>query len=203
MKKKKYTALLCAAVLTCGAFLCGCSSTEAETEATQTTEAEMTQPMTMGEITAIDGTTVTLALRGGRGGMGGEMGERPEMPEGMEKPDGEAPEGMEKPDGDMPEMKEGQEPSARPEGELPEGMEKPDGDMPENMEMPEEQTITIDLSAFDTVNVEELAVGDMLSVELDADGNVLSVAAVALSQMPEMGEKGPKEKPEGETTAEG
>lgn len=143
MKKKKYFALLCTAALI-GALACGCGSTETETETTATeTTAEAPQPMTMGEITAIDGTTVTLELRGGRGGMGGKMGERPEMPEG------EAPE--------------------RPEGE-----------------MPEAETITVDLSAFDNIDVADLAVGDMLSLEMDADGNVTAIEKADLSQMPEM-----------------
>ena len=170
MKKKKYLALLCAAVLACGAFFCGCASATTETEANtaQTTETEAPKPMMMGEITAIDGTTVTLQLRGGRGGIG-EKGEAPEKPTDDEKP----------------ELKEDKE---RPEGENP-----VDGKRPESM--PEAETITVDLSAFDTVNAEELAVGDMLSVEMDADGNVTAVATVDLSQMPERPEGKPENTP--------
>lgn len=86
----------------CGAADTKEDSEEVVTESSQTTEESPTaesatnapmqmEAMQQGKITAIDGTTITIALA--------EMPSR-EMPEGMEKPaDGEAPEG-----GKMPQM---------------------------------------------------------------------------------------------------
>ena len=104
-----------------------------------------------GQITAIEGNTITIALAqmpeqdmpngDGRnqGGEPPEAMERPEdgeKPEGMTKPeDGEQPEGMTKPeDGEQPDG------MTKPEdGEKPEGMTKPeDGEKPEEMTKPED-----------------------------------------------------------------
>lgn len=79
----------------------------------------------------------------------------------------------------------GDSPMDDPSGdEIPEGMEAPaDGEMPEMKKM---ESITIDLADFDAIDVTELAVGDMLSLEMDADSNVTAVAKVDMSQMPEI-----------------
>lgn len=75
---------------------------------------------TMGTVTAVDGSQITVQL-GGRGGMGGGQPASGEMPQ---RPDGEMPEGQPPASGEMP---------ASPDGEAP---EMPDGQPPASGEMP-------------------------------------------------------------------
>lgn len=75
---------------------------------------------TMGTVTAVDGSQITVQL-GGRGGMGGGQPASSEMPQ---RPDGEMPEGQPPASGEMP---------ASPDGEAP---EMPDGQPPASGEMP-------------------------------------------------------------------
>ena len=94
---KKWTIALCICALL--ASLSGCAGPASEattsTAATQTTAASsernpIPENVIMGQVSAIDGTMLTLNLgeMGGRGGFGG-MGQMPqngELPEGKEKP---------------------------------------------------------------------------------------------------------------------
>ena len=150
----------------------------------QTSEAIQNEKGYFGEITAIDGTTLTVSvMSGGRGAGMMQGGEKPsgEISEGMEPvemPSGEIPEGMEPgeiPSGEMPEgmepvempsgeMPEGMEPGEMPSGEISEGMEPvemPSGEMPEGMEpgeMPVEdiprETMTVEVTDSTTITID-------------------------------------------------
>lgn len=188
MKMKKQLTLFCTALLTIGS-VCGCSSSAASMDATQSDTGineELSQPMTLAEITAIDGTTVTLQLLGGRGGRG--MGENPQAPDDAERPD--MPEGAER-----PEKGEGQQPPDMETGErpeIPEGSAPPEKEHPEmsneqkapNDAPPASEPMTVDLSAFDAIDITELAVGDFLSLTMDSEGNVTAIEKADLPEMP-------------------
>lgn len=183
MKMKKQLTLFCTALLTIGS-LCGCGSSETSGDAAQQNTSineEMSKPGNLAEITAIDGTTVTLQLLGGRGVHG--MGKQPQMPDGTEKP--EMDDVREK-----SEMKNDQQPSdtgnkERPE--MPEGAAPPEmndeqqapGNIP-----PVSDPITLDLSAFDTVDVSALTVGDYLSLTMDEERNITAVEKTDRPEMP-------------------
>ncbi|MCD7735039.1 MAG: hypothetical protein LUH48_07965 [Clostridiales bacterium] len=174
---KKLLSILCALALALS--VTACSSTESEdtsetdtateTETTETDQVEETSADTetatqVGQITAIDGSTVTLQLgeltEMSGGGFGGEMpdgkgggdfdgelpegdsasadGEAPELPDGEEMGDGEAPD-------DLPD-RDGEAPSG--DGEIPDDLptdgqgrdfdgEMPDGDGDFDGAMPE------------------------------------------------------------------
>lgn len=163
MKTKKYLPLFCAALLSVSAFCgCGAEETTQDDPAVSQMEEETPEQYALGEVLSIEDTTVTLALRNGMG---------------REKPEGEPPA-----DGDMPE---------KPAGDIPEKPENIDGEKPDDMpERPEDKTtVSVDLSAFDTVDASAVAVGDLLSVTLDSEGGVLSVEPADLSEMPEMPER--------------
>ena len=134
--------------------------------------------MALGQITAMDGDTITLTL--GETNVGGE-------PSG-EAPSGEAPSG-EAPSGEAPseEAPSGEAPS----GEAPSG-EKPSGGGPGkegNGEVPftaSDETLTIKFDGTVSVQVmedgqltegstEDLAIGDILSIAYDEEGAVVSV----------------------------
>ena len=154
-----------------------------------------------GKVTAIDGTTVTVALA-----------EKPELPADGEKPEGEAPE---KPADDR-QPADGQTPPEKPadEGEAPEKPaddrqpaddgnapekpadgEKPEGEAPEKPadgERPEltfsDETTTYDLSdAVITVedngtvssgDITDITVDSLLLLKCDEEGNVVAVTVL-------------------------
>ncbi len=172
--RKKHLTLFCTVLLSFSG-LCGCSSAEPAADTSQATETnQIEQPTTIGEITAIDDTTVTISLRGSKQPAGERpeisAGEMPEMPEG-ERPNGGKGEKPDIPEGEMPEPPEGE----RPNGGKPDFTEK---------------TITVDLSAFDTIDANSAEIGDLLELELSEDDTVLSVKKADLSQMPDISDKG-------------
>lgn len=153
----------------------------------------------LGQITAIDGNVISVALA-----------ERPEAPDGEaptgEKPDGQAPDGNggapngeapageapsgEKPDGQAP---DGQAPDGeKPTGEVPSG-EAPDGQKPEK-DMLDEMTLTLSGESLTiTVNddtiitidgadatLDDLQVGDTVSFFLD--GEVVTSLSVGMPE---------------------
>ena len=140
----------------------------AETDAVATPQADSSDSVLMGRITAIDGDTITISTMGKSGGPRGDSeapaqadGEMPEKPEGEmpEKPDGEATEMV---DGEVPEMADGEEGTAS------------------------EQTITVTVDTVITIDekeavLEDLAVDDMISVKMES-GKVVSVSTTVQPQ---------------------
>lgn len=120
---------------------------------------------TMGTVTAVDGSQITVQL-GGRGGMGGGQPASSEMPQ---RPDGEMPEGQPPASGEMP---------ASPDGEAPEMPQPPEGE-------PEQEELTFDLSGAtvqrqtddgtESASADEIAVGDLVQLEMDESGEVTLV----------------------------
>lgn len=176
---KVMCAVLTAAMVMTGFTACGGSttasaaSTEAsenkETIATGSTESgEEKVESYLGQITAIDGNVISIALA-----------EKPEAPNG-EAPTGEAPSG-EKPDGQAPDGNGGAPNGEAPTGEAPSG-EKPNGQKPEK-DMLDEMTLTLSGDTMtitandDTIitidgedaTLDELQVGDTVSFFLDGE----------------------------------
>lgn len=171
--RRKVIAGCIVAALAAGVMITGCASqanaasttsatTAASTEEKQKPEKDDNQ--VRGQITAIDGDTITMTtmVGGGRGG---------------EKPDGEKPTG-EAPTGERPE---------KPSDESGSG-EKPTGDA-----AGETKTITLtsstsvvsrDKDTETAITSDDLSVGDMISVEMDGD----TVVKVSLQKMPEKSE---------------
>lgn len=180
---KVMCAVLTAAMVMTGFTACGGSTTAsaASTEALENKETiapESTAESTesgeekvesyLGQITAIDGNVISIALA-----------EKPEAPNG-EAPTGEAPSG-EKPDGQAPDGNGGAPNGEAPTGEAPNG-EAPNGQKPEK-DMLDEMTLTLSGDTMTiTVNddtiitidgedatLDELQVGDTVSFFLDGE----------------------------------
>ena len=170
---KVMCAVLTAAMVMTGFTACGGSTTAsaASTEASENKETiapESTTESTesgeekvesyLGQITAIDGNVISIALA-----------EKPEAPNG-EAPTGEAPSG-EKPDGQAPDGNGG-----APNGEAPNG-QKPEKDMLDEMTLTlsgDTMTITVNDDTIITIDgedatLDELQVGDTVSFFLDGE----------------------------------
>lgn len=205
MIRKKICMFLC---ITASAIaLIGCQ--EKETAVVQEKETNLTEDSSSitGQVTAVDGSSITLALvdmeRQGGGMPEGEDGEMPEREEGMT--------------GDMPEREEGMT-GDKPEGEMPEGMtgdmpERPEGetgDMPQGGRMSgfelsgETQTITVsDSTTYQIQEMNETKEGSLSDIEEDSilrvvmDGD--EVTSVTIMQMGEGG-RATQSEPETEAT---
>ena len=186
--KKKFLSLLCAAAMVFSLAACGTK--------TDTTYAGQTLT---GRVTAIDGTSVTLALgeltedaapSGGAPSGDSDSQQPPEMPSGdseSSQPTGTPPE---KPDGGSSD-ESGQQPPEKPE----EGGSQSDGSTPP--EMPDSmtgssftesgETLTADISKAsitkdgESVSASDVAVGDILTVTFDSKGVVSTVEIVTLT----------------------
>ena len=129
---------------------------ESTTENTESGEEKVESYL--GQITAIDGNVISIALA-----------EKPEAPNG-EAPTGEAPNG-EKPDGQAPDGNGG-----TPNGEAPNG-QKPEKDMLDEMTLTlsgDTMTITVNDDTIITIDgedatLDELQVGDTVSFFLDGE----------------------------------
>ena len=208
---KVMCAVLTAAMVMTGFTACGGSTTAsvASTEASENKETiapESTTESTesgeekvesyLGQITAIDGNVISIALA-----------EKPEAPNG-EAPTGEAPSG-EKPDGQAPDGNGGAPNGEAPTGEAPSG-EKPNGQTPDgnggapngeapNGQKPEKNmldemtltlsgdtmTITVNDDTIITIDgadatLDDLQVGDTVSFFLD--GEVVTSLSVGMSE---------------------
>ena len=126
----------------------------------------------LGQITAIDGNVISIALA-----------ERPEAPDG-EAPTGDAPSG-EKPDGQAP---DGEKPTGEvPSGEAPDG-QKPEKDMLDEMTLTlsgDTMTITVNDDTIITIDgadatLDDLQVGDTVSFFLD--GEVVTSLSVGMPE---------------------
>lgn len=174
--KKKFLSLLCAAAMVFSLAACGTK--------TDTTYAGQTLT---GRVTAIDGTSVTLAL--------GELTENSAPSGGAPSGDSESsqPSGTppEKPDGGSSD-ESGQQPPEKPE----EGGSQSDGSTPP--EMPDSmtggssftesgETLTADISKAsitkdgESVSASDVAVDDILTVTFDSKGVVSTVEVVTLT----------------------
>ena len=182
---KVMCAVLTAAMVMTGFTACG-GTTSAGTESVASESAEQKETIApesttegtesgeekvesyLGQITAIDGNVISIALA-----------EKPEAPNG-EAPTGEAPSG-EKPDGQAPDGNGGAPNGEAPTGEAPSG-EKPNGQKPEK-DMLDEMTLTLSGDTMtitandDTIitidgedaTLDELQVGDTVSFFLDGE----------------------------------
>ena len=186
--KKKFLSLLCAAAMVFSLAACGTK--------TDTTYAGQTLT---GRVTAIDGTSVTLALgeltedaapSGGALSGDSDNQQPPEMPSGdseSSQPTGTPPE---KPDGGSSD-ESGQQPPEKPE----EGGSQSDGSTPP--EMPDSmtgssftesgETLTADIAKASitkdggSVSASDVAVDDILTVTFDSKGVVSTVEIVTLT----------------------
>lgn len=152
------------------------STTEQSTveQSTATESGEEKVESYIGQITAIDGNVISIALA-----------EKPEAP------DGEAPNG-EKPDGQAPDGNGGTPNGEAPAGEVPSG-EAPDGQKPEK-DMLDEMTLTLSgdtmtitvnddtIITIDGANatLDDLQVGDTVSFFLD--GEVVTSLSVGMPE---------------------
>ena len=200
---KVMCAVLTAAMVMTGFTACG-GTTSAGTESVASESAEQKETIApesttestesgeekveayLGQITAIDGNVISIALA-----------EKPEAPEG-EAPVGEAPSG-EKPDGQVPdgnggapngEAPNGQTPDGNgsaPNGEAPNG-QKPEKDMLDEMTLTlsgDTMTITVNDDTIITIDgedatLDELQVGDTVSFFLD--GEIVTSLSVGMPE---------------------
>ena len=209
---KVMCAVLTAAMVMTGFTACGGSTTAnaASTEASENKETIVPESTTestesgeekvesyLGQITAIDGNVISIALA-----------EKPEAPNG-EAPTGEAPSG-EKPDGQAPDGNGGTPNGKAPAGEKPDGQapdgnggapneEAPNGQKPEK-DMLDEMTLTLSGDTMTiTVNddtiitidgtdatLDDLKVGDTVSFFLD--GEVVTSLSVGMPEPTQPGQ---------------
>ena len=187
--KKKFLSLLCAAAMVFSLAACGTK--------TDTTYAGQTLT---GRVTAIDGTSVTLALgeltensapSGGAPSGDSDSQQPPEMPSGdseSSQPTGTPPE---KPDGGSSD-ESGQQPPEKPEdiGSQSDGSTPPE--MPDSMTggssfTESGETLTADISKAsitkdgESVSASDVAVDDILTVTFDSKGVVSTVEIVTLT----------------------
>ena len=186
MKSKKMLSLFCAAALTLSLAACGSKSTTDYSGQTIT-----------GEITAIDGTAVTMQLGElSEGGMpsrgvsdGSDSGQTP-----PDKPDGEAPndsgsqdstvsdssEPPEKPDGQSSDTQSGDsgsQPPEKPDGEAPSGAP---GGMGGSSFTAGEESVTLDFANTEitknneSIALSDLSEGDVLTVEVGSNNTATS-----------------------------
>ena len=168
---KVMCAVLTAAMVMTGFTACG-GTTSAGTESVASESAEQKETIApestesgeekvesyLGQITAIDGNVISIALA-----------EKPEAPNG-EAPTGEAPSG-EKPNGQTPDGN-----GSAPNGEAPNG-QKPEKDMLDEMTLTlngDTMTITVNDDTIITIDgedatLDELQVGDTVSFFLDGE----------------------------------
>ena len=202
---KVMCAVLTAAMVMTGFTACGGSTTasaasteasenketiapESTTESTESSEEKVESYL--GQITAIDGNVISVALA-----------EKPEAPNG-EAPTGEAPSG-EKPDGQAPDGNGGAPNGEAPTGEAPNG-EAPNGQKPEK-DMLDEMTLTLSGDTMTiTVNddtiitidgadatLDDLQLGDTVSFFLD--GEVVTSLSVGMLE-PTQSKQAPEQK---------
>ena len=162
---------------------------ESTTEQSALEKSEEKVESYLGQITAIDGNVISIALA-----------EKPEAPDGEapngEKPDGQAPDGNggtpngEAPAGEVPsgEKSDAQAPNGeKPTGEAPDG-QKPEKDMLDEMTLTlsgDTMTITVNDDTIITIDgadatLDDLQVGDTVSFFLD--GEVVTSLSVGMPE---------------------
>lgn len=160
---KKFIAILCAAAMVLTLAACGAKR-----------NTEYAGQTVTGKVTAIDGTSVTLA-RGESSGSGAPSGgdgqQPPEMPDGSSQTDGQ-PTGMppEKPDGSDDSDQQGGTPPEMPDGSSQQGGFTESG-----------ETVTVDISKAtvtkngESASASDLAAGDVVQVTFDKKGVATAV----------------------------
>lgn len=177
MNKKKLLSTICAAALTVSV---------AGTSIVSAIAADKDADLLKGKVTDIDGTTVTLQVGAPMGAPGQKDDGAGQLPPA--KPDGEVSDDL--------------TPPAKPEGDESDDLTppaKPEGEQDDTKQPPEAKTVELDVSDAaitedgEDAAAEDIEVGDMLTVELDEDGNVVSVT---IDNLPAMdGEFDPDKKP--------
>ena len=204
MNGKKWTAMLCAAALAAAlaVSLTACG--------TQTTETADTGTTLTGQVSAVDGSEVTLLLGtleegeagaapSGAPGQDGQTGIPPEKPEGGSdsgstngqppaKPDGDSSGGTPP---DMPSDASGGQPSgSAPAGDLPDG--QPGGETPSKPGSgftAGTESVTLNFAAAAitengrSAGLDDIEVGDVLTVEVGANNTAASADIVSLGGM--------------------
>ena len=183
MNTKKWTSVLCAAALTLSLAACGA----------QTADTSASQGTLTGQVTEVDGNQVTLLLGtleenengseaapggapDGAPGQGDQTGTPPE------KPEGSSDSGSTNNGGTPPEMPSGGQPSgAAPSGDAPQG-EPPAG--PGSSFTAGDESVTLDFSNTEitengqSTELEDIEVGDVLTVEVGANNTAVSAEIV-------------------------
>lgn len=192
---KKSICIFCALLLAMS--LLGCNQKENNPATEQDAENLTTR---QGRIMAIEGDTVTLTLmeemQGGQpdanvpekpdGQQDGNNGQPPELPQNGA---GDAPVGQGEGQ-QSPELPEGRNPSdmGNEPPQMPEGQGDMNGMNPMN-QMGEGETLSLNLKNVpltqngESISLDALAVGDMLTVMLDAEGNPVSAEVLGMGQM--------------------
>ena len=201
MNTKKWTAMLCAAALAVSLTACG----------TQTTEAADAGTTLTGQVSAVDGSEVTLLLGtleegkvgaapDGAPGQDGQTGTPPEKPEDSSDSGSTNGQPPAKPDGNSsgntpPEMPSGGASDGQPSGSAPAGdppAGQPGGDPPSRPGSgftAGKESVTLNFAgAAITENgrsaqLDDIEVGDVLTVEVGADNTATSADIVNLGGM--------------------
>ncbi len=174
MYRKKLLVILMCTTLAFSATMAACgttTTTESETESSNTvvfSDDSYSETSFSGTVTAVDGNTITLSIMDGMGG--GAGGEAPSDA-------GEAPDGAGE-DMDSTEMGEapdgaGEEMDSTEMGEVPSGDGESASSVTATLTINDESIITD--SEGNTATLESISEGDMLTVEVDEDGNVTSI----------------------------
>lgn len=175
MKSKKVFSILCAAALTLSLVACG----------KETTENGSGQTLT-GQVTAIDGSSVTLQL--------GELSQERQAP--PEEPEGDVP--LESGEPSQSDRQDDQTPPEKPNGGTSDSGGNTPPEMPSGMEdisnfIAGDETVTLDFSAAvltengESKNLDSLAVGDVMTVTVGS-GTIVSTAEILRV---DGGQKGP------------
>ena len=165
MKSKKVFSILCAAALTLSLVACGKETTE-----------NGSGPTLTGQVTAIDGSSVTLQL--------GELSQERQDP--PEEPEGDAPSESGEPN--HSDRQDNQTPPEKPDGGTSDSGGDTPPEMPSGMEdisnfIARDETVTLDFSAavltenVESKNLDSLAVGDVMTVTVGS-GTIVSTAEI-------------------------
>ncbi len=155
-------------------------------EGGQMPEGEQPQMPEGGQMQELDGEQPQMPEGGQIQGLeGGQLqsigGEQSQMPEGeqMGMPEGEQPE---MPEGELPQMPEGEQ------------MEMPQGGMMNGEAETKSIKVTTNTVITDAsgneITIEDLSVPSMVTVELDAEGNAISISVIDMASMGGMGGNG-------------
>ena len=201
IKKDKMSKVLCTLLIS-GLIFTGCGNTsqgsvettETNQENVETSDEQATDTIT-GRIKEINDKTITLIAMGG------------EIPDGQPG-GGNAPE---KPEGEAPDERPGGGALEKPEGEAPDG--QPGGgnapDMPEGEALggQSEEMETIEITVNDNTVIKDtsgeeadfaiLTEGVMITAELDASGNALTISLADMGEIDMQGGPGPQGGPGG------
>ena len=179
MKYNKYVVLICAAAMLASLAACsGLAASDTTTaDASDTSAVESVSSTLTGQITAINGNEITLQL--GTLEESSQPGTPPDKPEGDAGTPADSSTSPEKPD-DSSNALQGQPGDSSGSSNAP-------GGMPGSSFTAGTETVTLDFTGVEltkngeTVSLEDLAVEDILTVEVRSDNTVVSAEIVDLS----------------------